>query len=131
MSNQVLVSQITQPLQRTGNVAAAANTTDQPDPVLATTQNIPKFSERSHEQAKQSGSDKGKAVDDAISNLNDYAQNLKRQLHFSVDEASGRTVIKVTDPETDEIIRQIPPDEVLRIAESLEEQSGLLLSAQV
>ncbi len=131
MSNQVLVSQITQPLQRTDNVAAAANTTDQPDPVLATTQNIAKFSERSQEQEKQSGSDKGKAVDEAISNLNDYAQNLKRQLHFSVDEDSGRTVIKVTDPETDEMIRQIPPEEVLRIAESLEEQSGLLLSAQV
>lgn len=77
------------------------------------------------------GSEQHKEIDTAISQLNDYAQNLKRELHFSVDEASGRTVVKVTDPETEEIIRQIPPEEVLRIAESLEDNSGLLLRAQV
>jgi len=130
MSNQVLANQITPPLRQAGNVATAS-ATRRLDPALATAQKISAFSEPSQLKAKQDRLGEGKAVDEAISNLNDYAQNLKRQLHFSVDEASGRTVIKVTDPETDEIIRQIPPEEVLRIAESLDEQSGLLLSAQV
>lgn len=70
-------------------------------------------------------------LDSAVSNLNDYAQQLKRELRFSIDDNSGRTVITVTDPETEEVIRQIPPEEVLRIAESLEDNSGVLLSAQV
>ncbi len=130
MSNQVLADQRTQPLQRANNVAVAG-TARQLAPTLVAAQKISEFSESSQLKVKQNERDEGKAVDDAISNLNDYAQNLKRQLHFSVDDTSGRTVIKVTDPETEEIIRQIPPEEVLRIAESLEENSGLLLSAQV
>lgn len=130
MSNQVLANQITQSLQRASNVGGAS-AARQLNPASATAQKTAALSEPSRLKAQQNELDKGKAVDEAISNLNEYAQNLKRQLHFSVDDASGRTVIKVTDSETEEIIRQIPPEEVLRIAESLEENSGLLLSAQV
>ena len=54
-------------------------------------------------------------------------QNQKRALHFSVDEGSGRTVIRVIDPETAEVIRQIPPEEVLNLARQLEGSGGALL----
>ncbi|MBK7251403.1 MAG: flagellar protein FlaG [Gammaproteobacteria bacterium] len=43
-------------------------------------------------------------------------RSLGRQLHFSVDDASGRVVVTVVDTETGETIRQIPAEEVLRIA---------------
>ncbi len=68
----------------------------------------------------------------AVSNLNDHAQTLRRDLHFSIDEESGQTVIKVINPETKEVIRQIPPEEVLAIAHSLSaEASGLILRTHV
>jgi len=59
-------------------------------------------------------------VSKVVSELNEYVQSLNRELHFSVDENSGRTVITVVNPETDEIIRQIPPEEVLAMARFLE-----------
>jgi flagellar protein FlaG len=58
-------------------------------------------------------------VSRAIENLNDYTQNLRRQLNFSVDEVTGRTVIRVIDAETQETIRQIPAEEVLVLAREM------------
>lgn len=42
------------------------------------------------------------------------------QLQFHVDEATGRVVAEVVDRETGEIVRQVPPEHVLRIAMYLE-----------
>ncbi len=50
------------------------------------------------------------------------------ELQFSVDRDSGRTIIKVTDPATNEIIRQIPAEEVLRLNKELDRLQGLLLN---
>jgi flagellar protein FlaG len=66
-------------------------------------------------------------VRQAVQNLTEYVQNLRRDLKFSVDRESGRTIIKVTDSETGKVIRQIPPDEVLAIAQHVTDFSGMLL----
>jgi flagellar protein FlaG len=51
------------------------------------------------------------------------------ELQFSVDESSGRSVIKVTDRATSDVIRQIPSEEALQISEGLDRyQKGLLVS---
>lgn len=66
----------------------------------------------------------------AVSHLQDYVQNIQRDLQFSVDEDSGTTVIKVIDPETEEVIRQIPPEEVMTLSQRLEELAGVLIKAK-
>lgn len=52
-------------------------------------------------------------------------------LTFSIDKDSGRTVIKVIDPETHEVLRQIPADEILRMDKNLDQMierlKGLLI----
>ena len=57
-----------------------------------------------------------KALEQAVSQMNSYAQNLQRALQFRVDKDSGETVVRIVDPKTDEVIRQIPNEEVLLIA---------------
>lgn len=57
----------------------------------------------------------------AVVDLNDYVQQVGREIRFSVHEGSGKMVIKVTNSETHELIRQIPSDELLALAEFLEE----------
>lgn len=52
-------------------------------------------------------------------------------LEFEPDETSGRTVIRVVDRLTGEVIRQIPPEEMLAIAERLDEARGRLLRLKV
>ncbi len=49
-------------------------------------------------------------------------------LSFSVDSASGETVIKVTDPATNDVIRQIPSEEVLKLNQEIRRMQGLLFS---
>jgi flagellar protein FlaG len=63
----------------------------------------------------------------AVHDLSAGAQNLQRSLQFSIDESSGRTVIKVIDKITQEVIRQIPEEEVLALAARLEKSTGRLV----
>ena len=76
--------------------------------------------------------DQAARVEKAVNQVNEFVQNLSRDLQFMVDDASGRTVIKVLDTETKEVIRQIPPEELLRIATYLTDTDGssLLLKDQ-
>jgi flagellar protein FlaG len=60
-----------------------------------------------------------------VKSLNDYAQSLKRDLQFSMDEKSGRTVITVRDSESDEIIRQIPPESAIALESYLRSEGRL------
>ncbi len=60
------------------------------------------------------------ALEGAVRKVNDFVQNYQRQLAFSVNEETGITVVKVIDRETHEVIRQIPPEEVLAIAEQIQ-----------
>ncbi len=48
------------------------------------------------------------------------------ELNFSVDEESGRMVIKVTDTATNELIRQIPSEEALKLNKELDRLGTLL-----
>lgn len=58
-------------------------------------------------------------VQNAVRQISAYVQNLRRDLQFSVDEESGRTVVKVVDSETGEMIRQIPGDEILAVSRAV------------
>ena len=70
----------------------------------------------------------------AVSQINDYVQNLQRNLQFTVDETTGKNVVTVIDNETKEVIRQIPSEEALEIARRLVEnrENGVqIVSTQV
>jgi flagellar protein FlaG len=62
---------------------------------------------------------------DVVSDLNNLVRDLHRELHFSVDEDSGSTVIKVVDRETDEVVRQIPSEELVHLRKRLQEAAGV------
>ncbi|MFQ5469335.1 MAG: flagellar protein FlaG [Gammaproteobacteria bacterium] len=72
------------------------------------------------------------ALTEAVSKIKDHVQNIQRQLEFSVDEDLNRVVIRVYDSETEEVIRQIPAEEVLVMARNLtnDDQNGLLLEVE-
>lgn len=59
------------------------------------------------------------SLDSAVAQINTYLGNSQRELNFSIDRASGRTVIKVVNPNSGEVIRQIPSEEVLKMAAAL------------
>lgn len=74
---------------------------------------------RNEEQRKQ--------LDSAVSQLNDFVQNVQRDLQFEVDNDLGRTIVRVVDQSTQEVIRQIPDEVALRLAEKLQQDEPLTL----
>ena len=67
------------------------------------------------------------AVKQAVETIQQVVESMTRDLRFSFDNDLNRTVIKVVDTSTDEVIRQIPAEEVLEIARSLNKLQGLLV----
>lgn len=60
--------------------------------------------------------------------VNKTLRQSSRNLEFRLDEQTNRVVVKLTDTETGEVIRQIPSDEMLAISRAIGEfQQGLLL----
>ncbi|WP_351125119.1 flagellar protein FlaG, partial [Shewanella sp. T24-MNA-CIBAN-0130] len=80
------------------------------------------------QQAKQKKDDNLTGV---ANELTDMMSMMQKGLKFSVDEESGMQVIKVQDVSSGDIIRQIPSEEALQLAEKLSEVSGILMKIEV
>ena len=52
---------------------------------------------------------------------------LNRGVRFRIDESGGTVVAQIVDRETDQVIRQIPPEELLAVSQRLRDFLGLLL----
>ena len=70
-------------------------------------------------------------LESVVTEMNTVAQDLQRDLLFSVDEKNGGTFVKVIDKETDEIVREIPSKEIREIKSRLEEVAGLIFRKSV
>ena len=64
----------------------------------------------------------------SIQQLNDQIQKFNRDLQFVADEGTGKRVVKVIDSNTGAVIRQIPPEEILRIMQNIDNMSGLIFN---
>jgi flagellar protein FlaG len=66
-------------------------------------------------------------LDVAVSQLNDFVQNVQRDLQFEINDDLGETIVRVVDQATQEIIRQIPNEVAVRLAENLQQDEPLTL----
>lgn len=97
-------------------IGAAANA--KADPIVSTVAPAP-----TSEQTRSSESDLKSALD----TLNDFASNNGATLNFSQDDETGKTIVKIVDKETDQLIRQIPSEEAIAISKSISKMAGLLI----
>lgn len=81
---------------------------------------------------QQNSEPKLQQLQQAVQNINRTLQaSRSTALEFSVDQSTKRTVVKVVDKESGDLIRQIPSDAALAIAESIGEfQKGMLLKQE-
>lgn len=67
-----------------------------------------------------------------VAALNDLVHQVaSTKITFDVDEATGQSVIRVLNKETGELIRQVPPEELLILAAKMKQLSGLIFSQEV
>ncbi len=121
VGSQVLPTQLptTQPDGQARGLTTAA-----PPPAAAETSSVAAADKGV--AASEAAQDKD-SVHQAVETIQKVVETMTRDLQFSIDEELKRTVIKVVDTNTDEVIRQIPAQEVLDIARSLNKLQGLLV----
>jgi flagellar protein FlaG len=67
---------------------------------------------------------------DAVEKLRHAGNLFNKRLDFRVDEATNRIVVKVIDTETDKVIKEIPPEQLLHLAAKIQEMIGLLVDEE-
>ena len=60
--------------------------------------------------------------------LESFVASMGRDLSFSVDSTTGYHVVRVTNPQTGEVVRQLPSEELLKIAQTMEQTSSGLVN---
>lgn len=120
--SSVIMTELRRPDGTSGRGVGATRTfqgADQvKDPAVAQQVKAPRPAQELKEQQDEA------KLKETVRDLNEYVQVVRRNLQFSIDENSGRTIISVIDAETDEVIRQIPPETAVDLARRLEEQTG-------
>lgn len=99
----------------------------QPDPVL---QAAGRTSEADAAPASGAGpapKPHAEEVTQALKSINALLQSRSPDLEFSVDHDSERTIVKVVDTKTHEVIRQMPTREALDIAKALDRLQSMLI----
>lgn len=66
----------------------------------------------------------------AVQAMRKAIEPMANNLQISIDKDTGTTVVKVVDTSTKEVIRQIPTEEALSIAKSLDKLDGLLFKQE-
>lgn len=65
------------------------------------------------------------SLEQAVESINDYLQANRRAIEFSLDDQAGTVVVTVMDAERKEVIRQIPPEHVLKMMQQMREGGGI------
>ena len=66
-------------------------------------------------------------LDQAMGEVKKALAPVARNLQFSIDDETGRSIVKVVDASTNEVIRQFPSEELLAITRSIDKLSGLFV----
>lgn len=88
--------------------------------------------------AEQNNEDSGnqakltrKDVEDMVESLEDFANSVQTRLNFTIDDGTEDVVVKIMDKETDEVIKQFPAEELLKLREKMQDLNGFLFSTNV
>lgn len=85
-------------------------------------ENVPPAAEKETKVETEVSQEKSsESLEAAVASINDFVQLIQRDLHFSVDEELEKTIIKVVDSHSGELIRQIPEDVFLELARKLKD----------
>jgi|GEM_PF-1227507 len=83
------------------------------------------------EEVKLSPEETGQMAEDLASSMNKIANVFNTSLSFTVDIGTGRSIIEVVDKESEEVIRQIPPEKALKLMTNMRDVMGMLLDVEI
>ncbi len=87
-------------------------------------------SETATEREKNDNPQDAEQLTQVAAELSDSMAMMRKGLAFKVDEHSGQAVVTVLDKDTGDVIRQMPTEEALELAEKLSQAAGLLMKTE-
>jgi flagellar protein FlaG len=112
------------PAVQTASAGAARKADASPEAARLQT---PQDAAQADKAAQQPSSEE---LNQAVKQIQDVITKTANRLEFSIDEDLGVSIVKVVDTESKKLIRQIPSEEVLKIAKALDTLQGLLVKQQ-
>jgi len=82
----------------------------------------------------ETAADKADQVSAMVDDLQESLEMLQQkhtQLNFSVHEKTDRVMVRITDQNTGDVIREIPSEEFLDMAAKLQEMVGLMFDMKI
>ncbi|WP_300456288.1 flagellar protein FlaG [Desulfobacula sp.] len=107
------------------------------DTFIASPTTVKSVSEPEKRQASQAALESGKDTQvektrEMTEALNDIMGDMGTNLGFSIrEDLDNQVIVEVKNRRTDELIRQIPSEELLNIMEKMEELSGLIFDRRI
>jgi flagellar protein FlaG len=77
------------------------------------------------------GNNSGEDIHRTAADLERISLTFNKKLQFVVDHQSHEVTVKVIDPETDKVIKVLPPEELQRLHRRLKETIGVLLDERI
>ncbi len=116
-------TQYAPPVQATSGAGAARKAEAPPEAVRAQSAQEPQGADKATQPSSEQ-------LNQAVKQIQDVITKSANSLQFSIDEDLGLSIVKVVDTESKKVIRQIPSEEVLKIAKALDTLQGLLVKQQ-
>jgi len=80
----------------------------------------------SEDLVKHEQIDTGEAIDRIVN----VARFFNRELRFEIEKDLDIVIVKVIDGETEEVIRQLPPEELVKLSRNAKDLKGLLINKE-
>lgn len=88
---------------------------------------VSKDTEETQNPQENSKSGPDKALEKALEEVNKKLKPAKKRAEFSYYEPTNSISIKILDEETNEVIREVPSEDRLKLAEKMMKMAGLIL----
>lgn len=82
---------------------------------------------RNENQQQKDQRSEATRIKNAVNDVNNKLKPTKTRCEFSYHEEVNRVSIKIRDRETDEVVREIPPEEAIKVLEKIYEIAGLIV----
>ncbi len=114
----------TKPIQVLQEVAPAVNSEKVSTEVRRNSQNAVDQNARPKKKDAQFDS---KMMEQLAKQMNEDLKVFNTRVSFSIDDKTKKTVVKIIDGSNNEVIKQVPPDYLLKISQRISEVLGLLV----
>ncbi len=100
-------------------------------PHSVTEESVEKGKSENNENIAGNGEKTAVDLSKTVDKVKNFVESITTKLTFDYDPESDERIIYVRDQETGKIVRQIPPEEMIKLISSMDEITGILFNRRV